>query len=80
MVVRTKTRPVEDRKPVRFFAHMVQFYRDTRGELRRVVWPTRQQAINLTIVVIAVSAAVGAFLGIVDFILKRIFELVLGGG
>ena len=51
--------------------------RDTRSELRKVVWPTREQAINLTLIVVAVSAAVGALLGGFDFLFGRLFELII---
>ncbi len=56
-----------------------KFVRETRAELRKVVWPTREQTRNLTVIVMLVSAAVGTFLGVVDFIFKRIFELIIGG-
>jgi len=35
-------------------------------ELKKVVWPTRAEATNLTTIVIVFSAAVGVFLGLVD--------------
>ncbi len=45
-----------------------QFIGQTIAELRKAVWPTRQQeAIRLTLMVIAISAAVGLFLGFADF-------------
>ncbi len=56
-----------------------QFFYDTRTELRKVVWPTREQAVNLTGLVIAVSVAVAAFIGVVDFVVQKIFLLLLGG-
>ena len=40
---------------------------DTISELKKVVWPTRDEAVNLTTIVIIVSVAVGLMLGIVDF-------------
>ncbi|MCJ7702884.1 MAG: preprotein translocase subunit SecE [Anaerolineales bacterium] len=55
-----------------------RFYRETVGELRKVTWPTRQEAINLTIIVIAVTFGMSAFLGIVDFLFSRLFALILG--
>lgn len=39
---------------------------ETWLELKKVVWPTRPEATNLTTIVIIVSAAVGVFLGLVD--------------
>jgi len=54
------------------------FYRETIAELRKVSWPTRSEAINLTKVVLIVIVAVGAFLGILDFLFSRMFGLILG--
>ncbi len=51
--------------------------REIRSELRKVVWPTRQEAVNLTMIVIGVSAAVGVFLGLVDFGFAEMFKLLL---
>jgi len=39
------------------------------AELRKVAWPTRRQVVNLTLIVIAVSAVVGAYIAIIDFLL-----------
>jgi preprotein translocase subunit SecE len=55
------------------------FVRDTRSELKKVVWPTREEAINLTLIVIAVSVAMGILLGGVDFIFKTFFEVLVTG-
>jgi len=55
-----------------------RFYRETVGELRKVTWPTREEAINLTVIVIAVTFGMSAFLGIVDFLFTRLFALILG--
>ena len=51
--------------------------REIRSELRKVVWPTRDEAIRLTAVVIGVCAAVGLFLGGVDFLFAEMFRLIL---
>ena len=51
------------------------FFRDAFGELRRVTWPTRPQATNLTALVIGVSFAVGLILGAFDYIFEKIFGL-----
>jgi len=39
------------------------------AELRKVEWPSRRQVVNLTLIVIVVSAAVGAYIAIIDFLL-----------
>ncbi len=56
-----------------------QFFYDTRSELRKVVWPSREQAINLTALVIGVSIAVAAFVGVVDVLLQKFFQILAGG-
>jgi preprotein translocase SecE subunit len=39
---------------------------DIISELRKVTWPTRQETVNLTIVVIVVAVAIGLLLGGID--------------
>jgi preprotein translocase SecE subunit len=51
---------------------------ETVAELRRVTWPTRDETLRLTLMVLAVSAVIGAFLGVVDIAFARIVERVLG--
>lgn len=55
-----------------------RYFRETQGELRKVTWPTRQEATSLTIVVLIVIVVMSAFLGIMDFLYSRIFILILG--
>jgi preprotein translocase subunit SecE len=50
------------------------FTRDTMAEIRKVNWPDQETTRNLTILVIAVSAVLGVFLGGIDFVLLKIFE------
>ncbi len=44
------------------------FLKEVRVELKRVTWPTRQQTIKYTLMVIGLSLAVAAFLGGLDFL------------
>jgi preprotein translocase subunit SecE len=39
------------------------------AELRKVAWPTRRQVVNLSLIVIVVSALVGAYIAILDLLL-----------
>jgi preprotein translocase subunit SecE len=43
-------------------------FRETRNELRKVVWPTREETTRLTIVVIAISVTIGLLLFVGDSI------------
>ena len=48
------------------------------GELRRVTWPSKEETFRLSLMVIAVAVAVGAFLGVVDLGFARVMRLLLG--
>lgn len=56
------------------------FIRDIYDELRKVVWPTRREAIRLTLMVLAVCIAVGAFLGALDYGFSELVARVFLGG
>ena len=53
-----------------------RFYRETVGELRKVSWPTRQEAINLTSITLVVIVVMSAFFGTLDYIFNQIFALI----
>jgi len=55
----------------------VGFLRETRDELKKVVWPRRVEVIRLTIVVILVSTIVGFYIGGIDFLLTKFLSLVI---
>lgn len=55
----------------------VNFLREVQDELKKVVWPTKEEVIRLTGVVVLVSLFVGLFLGGADFILTKLIELVV---
>ena len=58
-------------------AFSLRFVGETLSELRRVTWPTRHETMRLTIMVMAVSAAVGVFLGLVDLGFSRAMDVIL---
>ncbi len=53
-----------------------KYVSETIGELRKVTWPTRKEATNLTLIVIVVVIAMGLLLGGLDLIYTRIFALI----
>ncbi len=44
-----------------------RFWRETIGELRKVTWPTPQEALNLTKIVLIVLVVMAIFLGLLDY-------------
>ena len=55
-----------------------RYYRETVGELRKVTWPTRQEAINLTSITLVVILVMSAFLGSLDYLFNQVFALIFG--
>jgi preprotein translocase subunit SecE len=58
-------------------SRVVQFFRDVKAELLKVVWPTRQETIRYTVTVIIFSVVVALILGAADYGLLRGFEAIL---
>ena len=54
-----------------------RWWRETVGELRKVTWPTRQEAWHLTKVVIAVMVVMSVFLFGLDYIFSKIITAIL---
>jgi preprotein translocase subunit SecE len=54
----------------------LKFFGEVVAELRKATWPTRQEAIRLTIMVIIVSVSVGLFLGAIDYGFTQMARLV----
>ena len=54
------------------------FARESRLEVRKVVWPTRQEAIQTTLIVLAVTAVMGLLLFILDGALVWLVNLITG--
>ena len=57
-----------------------EFMRESRTELRKVVWPTRKETTQTTLVVMAVVGLVAIFLWMVDGLLSWVVRLLLGHG
>jgi preprotein translocase SecE subunit len=47
---------------------------DIAGELKKVSWPTREQTMRLTFIVIFISLIIGSYIGIIDFLLAKGLE------
>lgn len=53
-----------------------RYVRETRGELRKVTWPTREEAWRLTAIVLGVTAAFAVFLWAMDSVFSNMIRLV----
>ena len=57
---------------------MVLFLKEVRQELAKVIWPSRDDLVGSTIIVLIIIAAFTVFLGVVDFVFSQLGSYVLG--
>jgi preprotein translocase subunit SecE len=55
----------------------IQFLKDVRFELSKVVWPKREEVIKLTLIVFIISAIVGIYVGTLDFSFTKLLEVLI---
>lgn len=82
-----KEKPAKEKakKPngfVCFFKRIARYFREMKSELKKVVWPTRQQLIRNTVVVILVVLVVGVLIWLFDWlaaaVIKALVDLAQG--
>ena len=56
---------------------IARYLRETRAELRKVTWPTREQATRLTLIVLAVTIVMAMLLGTIDYLFAALFRLII---
>lgn len=60
-----------------FAGSPVQFVKEAREELKKVVWPNQQTVINLTIAVIIASIALATLLGGLDLSFTKLLSFII---
>ena len=58
---------------------IVQFIKESVGELKRSTWLSKQEVFQSTILVIIVVALVSLYVSVIDFGLTRVLGFVVGG-
>lgn len=53
---------------------LINYFKDTRGEMKHVSWPNRQQTISFTLIVIIFAVAIGLLLGLFDLIFSYVLK------
>jgi len=53
---------------------IITFLKEVRLEMKKVNWPTRQETIRYTIIVIGISAAIAIYLGGLDFLITTLLN------
>lgn len=58
---------------------IIRYFRETRSELRKVHWPTRQEAWNLTKIIMAVTIFMAVLLGLLDYLFSLEMQGLIAG-
>ena len=56
---------------------IAQFVRETRQELKKVSWPTREELVGSTVLVVVTTFILAAFIGVIDFFLSILIRLLI---
>lgn len=60
-----------------FSKNPVIFLKEVKTELVKVTWPTRKEVVRLTIIVVAISVAVGIYIGALDLVFTKLTDLLI---
>ncbi len=56
---------------------ITEYLKETRAELKHVIWPSRSQTLYYTLIVIVLSVLIAYYLGVFDFIFSRGLEKII---
>jgi preprotein translocase subunit SecE len=62
------------------FGNIGKSVRDMRGEMKKVVWPSKKQTLNNTAIVLVFMAVMAVIIGLFDAGLTAVIRLVFGLG
>lgn len=50
----------------------IAYLKEVRVELTKVTWPSRATTLNMTLLVVTVSAILGVYLGVIDYVFRQV--------
>ncbi len=59
---------------------ITKYIKEVRAEIRKVTWPSRQEAFRLSAIVVVVMVIMSAFMAIVDFAFSRLMQAIISLG
>ena len=76
----TRTKPEKAKsdkaKKPSFFSKVGRYFRDLKSEFKKIVWPSKKQIINNTVVVLICMAITGVAIWILDWAFINLFALI----
>lgn len=67
----------KEKKPT-IMKRVIQFLRDYKSEIKKIVWPSLNDVVKNTLIVLVICVIIGIFIWAVDFGLAELLDLVLG--
>lgn len=67
----------EHKKKSRFIPAIKKFFRDFKGEFKKIIWPTKQTIVRNTAATLAMCAVIGLFVSLFDLGLSALIKLLL---
>jgi preprotein translocase subunit SecE len=52
-------------------------FKGIQSELKKVEWPTRKEALHLTLVVVIISFLIGAYIGVLDYLFAQLLKILI---
>ncbi len=65
-------------KSENWFARSRDYVSEVHAEFKKITWPPQSEMINGTVSVLVIVTLIATFLGVVDFGLSRMMQMVLG--
>jgi preprotein translocase subunit SecE len=56
---------------------LISYFKETRAELRKVHWPSREETRMLTLVVLAATVGLAFLLGVLDFVFDQLLNGII---
>jgi len=61
-----------------WIARLRLYVAEVQGEFKKITWPPQEETLNGTVSVVVIVSLIATFLGVVDFGLSRVMQMVLG--
>jgi len=59
---------------------ITKYLKEVRAEIRKVTWPSRQEVVRLSTIVVIVMIVMSAFMAIIDFAFSRLMQAIISLG
>lgn len=56
---------------------VINYLKEVRFELSKVIWPKRKEVIKLTLIVLLISGIIGVYVGVVDLGFTKLLESII---